>query len=127
MDLIAARHIIESLADGIDPSTGEVFGPGSPLEAADVVRALHVALNAIDSQIRTQERRSSKQSLPNAGKAWSPEEDREVVSAFESGRPISAIARSFGRTEDSIAARLVRLGKVQDRHSARVANRSKPD
>lgn len=34
------------------PRTGEVLDPGSPIESAQVVRALHIAVVAIDSQMQ---------------------------------------------------------------------------
>ena len=56
MDLDDARQIIGSLADGVDPRTGESLNPGSPQDSPDVVCALHVALAAIDYQLaRAQE------------------------------------------------------------------------
>jgi hypothetical protein len=120
MDLASARRIIEALADGVDPRTGEVLNPGSPIESADVVRALHVALAAIDNQVRNRERASA---LPfNAGKPWGDEDDRELAELFDSGRPVADIATTFQRTRGSIASRLVRLGRAPDRQSAFVAN-----
>jgi hypothetical protein len=120
MDLASARRIVEALADGVDPRTGEVLNPGSPLESADVVRALHVALAAIDNQVRNRERVSALAS--NAGKPWDDEDDRELAELFDSGRPVADIATVFQRTHGSIASRLVRLGKARDRQSAFVAN-----
>lgn len=121
MDLVAAKRIIETLAAGVDPRTGEVLDPGSPIESADVIRALHVALAAIDRRARRQERDAS---LPtNAGKPWNAEDDQALGGLFDSGRPVVEIARTFERTQGSIASRLVRLGKIPDRDSAFVANR----
>jgi hypothetical protein len=120
MDLTAARRIIEALADGVDPSTGEVLASGSPIDCPDVVRALHVALATIDGQMRKRERTLS---LPdNAGKPWCEDDDAELVHSFDSGRPVAEIAATFRRTRGSIASRLVRLGKAPDRQSAFVAN-----
>jgi hypothetical protein len=120
MDLATARRIIEALADGVDPRTGEVLNPGSPIESAEVVRALHVACSAIDQEVRRHER-SSK--LPaNDGRPWSRKDDQTVTDLFDSGRPVVDIAGTFQRTRGSIASRLVILGKVPDRQSAFVAN-----
>jgi hypothetical protein len=124
MDLTAARRIIEALADGVDPRTGEVLPSGSPIDCTGVVRALHVALAAIDALVRKRERTSA---LPdNAGKPWRDEDDAELTEMFDSGQPVVIIARSFQRTRGSIASRLVRLGKVSDRQSAFVAHLHPP-
>jgi hypothetical protein len=97
-----------------------VLPSGSLVDSSDVVRALHVALAAIDRQVRQCERISS---LPdNAGKPWCGEDDAELVQSFDSGRPVADLAAAFRRTRGSIASRLVRLRKVPDRQSAFVAN-----
>ena len=120
MDLGTAKRIIEALADGVDPRTGEVLEPGSPLESPEVIRALHVALAGLNHQIRQETRSSSLP--PNAGKAWSDEDDRELIRLFDSGQDVASIASLFQRTHGSIASRLVRLGKVPDRQAALVSN-----
>ena len=120
MNLLSAKPILEALADGVDPRTGEVLDPGSPIESAEVVRALHVAVAAIDREVRRRERASS---LPeNAGKAWAAEQDDAVARLFDAGGTVAAIAKELQRTRGSIASRLVRLGRVADRQSAFVAN-----
>jgi hypothetical protein len=124
MDLTTTRHILEALADGVAPRTGEVLDPGSPIESAQVVRALHIAVVAIDSQMRKRDRSSRLPS--NAGKSWTTEYDQELGDLFDSGRTVADIATSFQRTRGSIASRLVRLGKVADRQSAFVANLHHP-
>ena len=118
MDVAAARRIIECLADGLDPISGESFPAGSPLQNPDVVRALHVALSALDARIERRPRETEGPS--NAGRAWIAEEDRALAEAFDTGtETLAEIAGRFGRTEDAIAARLVRIGKVPDRQTAR--------
>ena len=120
MDFVSARHILEALADGLDPATGEALPAGAPVASHEVAQALQTALDALDYRIKRQER---EESLPsNAGKPWSPIEDRALEAAF-AGQPISGIAKRMARTEGSIAARLVRIGKVPDRDTARRANR----
>lgn len=120
MDLTAARRTIQAPADGVDPRTGEVLPSGSPIDSPDIVRALHVALAAIDGQLRT---RTRNWLLPdNAGKPWRDKDDDQLVQSFDAGRPVADIAVALHRTRGSIASRLVRLGKVPDRQAACVAN-----
>lgn len=52
MNLEKALEIIKVLADGIDPFTGEVFPPDSPYQNADMVRALHIAIDAMESEAK---------------------------------------------------------------------------
>jgi DNA-binding NarL/FixJ family response regulator len=120
MDLSTAKATLEALADGVDPRTGEVLDPGSPIESVQVVRALQLGVAAIDREMRKVERRSA---LPeNAGKPWADEQDKALADLFDSGRTVANIAKELQRTRGSIASRLVRLGKVSDRQSAFVAN-----
>ncbi len=120
MDFGTAIQIIEALADGVDPRTGEVLEPGSPLESPAVIRALHVALAGMNHQLR---QHTLDSALPsNSGTAWSEEDDEELSRLFDSGQSIAIIASLFQRTRGSIASRLVRLGKVPDRQSAFVSN-----
>jgi hypothetical protein len=124
MDLATAKRIIDALADGVDPRTGEVLDPGSPIQSADVVRALRVAATAIDHEVRRQERHSV---LPTkAGKAWNTQDDQTLSDSFDSGRPVVDIAKTLQRTRGSIASRLVMLGKVPDRQPGFVANLHSP-
>ena len=44
MDTVRAREIIRSLADGIDPTTGEVLSEESVYNKPDVIRALYTIL-----------------------------------------------------------------------------------
>lgn len=108
MELNEARRVVEALAAGVDPRTGEVVGGDSVLESSMVVRALHVALGAIEAQIR---REASKTALPgNAGNPWTREEEMEVERRFKMGESAGEIARRHGRTKGAIIARLERLG-----------------
>ena len=43
METDRAIEIVQSLADGVDPYSGERFPSGSPYQQADTVRALHLA------------------------------------------------------------------------------------
>lgn len=123
-DLLTARTIIEALSDGVDPRSGDLLAPGSPIDSSDVIRALHAAITAIDCEMRRRGRRAVLP--PQAGKPWPLEDDQKLAELFDSGQPVSAIAKAFQRTRGAIASRLVRLEKVSDRQSAFVANLQLP-
>jgi hypothetical protein len=83
MDETQARKIISVLADGCDPMTGEKLE--SPvLQHGDVIRALHVAVRALEARIKG---RGSRARTPaNAGKPWTEEEDRkQAIGAVRCG------------------------------------------
>jgi len=117
-----ALKIIECLANGADPETGELLHEQSPLNNPNVVRALFVACKALDAQAKRGER---KQELPeNAGRPWSDGEDRELLADFDAGVPNRDLAARHRRTQGAIASRLVRLGRIKDR--AEVYTRKPP-
>ena len=113
MSPLEAQKIVESLANGIDPETGEILPAQSTFNNPQVIRALFVAAKALERAAKRAERDSS---LPgNAGRSWKDEEDKELLATFDAGTPVKAIAAKHGRTQGAIAARLVRLGRIKDR------------
>ena len=109
-----AKEIIRSLADGRDPATGKPFPPESPYQQADTVRALHLALEALEKPGRTREPRVIDPTKPKAGGAWTPEEEQQLRDAFAARQPIHQMAQAHGRTPGAITARLVKLGLIED-------------
>lgn len=112
MSPFEAKKIIDALANGIDPETGEILPEQSMFIRPQVIRALLVAIKALDSAAKRAERTKS---LPdNAGRSWSEKENQELLTLFDSRVPIKDIAQKHGRTQGAITARLVRLGRIKD-------------
>ncbi len=106
-----ALHIVESLANGVDPETGELYPPESPYQRASVIRALFTAKEALERASEFARRRGA---LPaNTGKPWSAEEDARLAAGYDEGKSALDLARVHDRTRGSIQARLVKLGKVR--------------
>ncbi len=123
METSEAIRILQALAEGVDPSTGEVFPPGSPYQNPQVIRALFFALRALEGK---RENRQSRRNLPeNAGKAWDASEDELLCKRFDAGASVGEMARERRRTEGAIRARLVRLGKIDARYLADAAGAAK--
>jgi hypothetical protein len=122
MNLEVAREIIQALADGMDPCTGNELAPGSPIESPDVIRALHAAMAAMDKEVGRQ-RVAAR--YANLGKPWQREDEEALAKLFDSARSVDEMARTFQRTRGAIAARLVRIGKAPDRETAMAANRGR--
>jgi hypothetical protein len=111
MQTTEALKILQALADGVDPGTGEVFPPESPYQHPQVVRALMTAIRALEMQ---QERERKARSLPgNAGKPWDDGEQERLCRDFDGGTSIKELAVRHGRTEGAIESRLVKLGKIK--------------
>lgn len=107
MDLASATKLLEYLADGVDPFTGEKLPKDCICNQGDVVRAFHCILQELDKV-----QKKKKRPLPeNAGKPWSQEDEQRLLLLFESGSSIQQLTTYFKRTRGSIIARLTQLGK----------------
>jgi hypothetical protein len=108
-----AKQIIEVLAGGIDPATGEVLPDDNPLSSPHVIRALFIAAKALELMAAAKPARPAAAAPGNAGKAWTEEEDQRLVAGFDASTPVGALARTHERTTGSINSRLVKLGRLQ--------------
>ena len=114
MDTARALEIIQSLAAGIDPLTGENFKSSNSLQNPDVVRALFIAAAALQGLPKEATPSKIKDAaLPAAaGKPWTEEEDQQLAASFDGGATEKDLALKHQRTRGAIRARLVRLGKL---------------
>ena len=114
MELQIARQIIDTLAQGIHPVTGEAMPEDSPYNAPPVIRALYTVSRALEGGVVAGPAPDAAKSRrpPNAGKPWSPQEDAALETAFDAGIPLRQVAQELGRTAFAVEQRLVRLGKV---------------
>jgi hypothetical protein len=111
MQIAEALKILHALADGADPSTGEVFSSESPYQHPQTVRALMTAVRVMERQ---EERERRARFLPgNAGKAWDKTEQDQLCQGFDAGSSIKELASQHGRTLGAIQSRLVKLGRIK--------------
>jgi len=122
MELQIARQIIDTLAQGIHPVTGEAMPQDSPYNAPPVIRALHAVSRALEAAAGEPAASGAaaagaaaraRPSPPNAGKRWSPQEDSALEIAFDAGIPVRQVAQELGRTSFAVEQRLIKLGKVE--------------
>ena len=110
MDAAQALAVVRSLANGVDPETGEVFPVESPYQRPNVVRSLYEAASALERIERFERRRSQ---LPaKTGEPWSENEDRKLLAAFDAGRALQELAASHERTMGAVRARLLKYGRI---------------
>jgi hypothetical protein len=107
MEIRGALEIIEALADGLDPETGEPAAQESALQQPDTVRALHLALTALGRGMSKQPHGTS-----NSYNAWSAEEDAQLCKEFLAHVQFAEIANIHGRSRGAIVSRLEKLGKI---------------
>src|SRR3954469_17839805 len=110
MEQAQALAVVRSLANGVDPETGEVFPPESAYQRPQTVRALYEAAAALERIERFDRRRS--QMPPKTGEPWSEEEDRKLLSAFDAGRALQELAAQHERTMGAVRARLLKYGRI---------------
>jgi hypothetical protein len=104
MEAQRAAEIIRALADGCDPVTGESFPPGSPYQQAETVRALFMALEALERRGRSRSdrpglagrspegRRPLDPNRPKIGANWTPEAEQQLRDGFAAHKPIPELA-----------------------------------
>lgn len=109
-----AKQVIEVLAKGIDPETGEVLPQDSPINSPHVIRALFMAAKALEQAPGSKPARAKPESPGNAGKSWAPAEDQQLVEAFDQGKQVAELATLHQRTKGAIKARLIRLGRLKE-------------
>lgn len=110
-----AAKILEALARGIDPETGELFPDDSALNSPHVIRALFLGAKALQPTGLKDEpaKRAVADGLEQAGKPWTEAEEQQLVEAFERGDSVQTIADAHKRKRGGITARLVKLGRIE--------------
>ena len=112
MDVERSYQIVKSLAEGINPFTGEVLEAGHVCQHPEAIRALFHACADLE-RVAKRERRLQRARLTmpeNTGKEWSHEEDRLLLARFKTGTSIDDMAAIHARTPTAITARLEKLG-----------------
>lgn len=115
MDREQAVKILNALANGVHPATGEVFAADSPYQHPDTVRALFEAVRAMESSHPApapSDERKSGDMPANTFVRWTPEEEERLAAAFDAGRTSAELAKLHNRSRAAIEARLLKLGKI---------------
>lgn len=110
MDQAQALAVVRSLANGVDPESGEVFPPESAYQRPQVVRALYEAASVLERAERSERRKAQ---LPRkTGEPWTEDEDRKLLAAFDAGHALQELATAHERTVTGVRARLVKYGRL---------------
>lgn len=110
MEIQRAKELLYILADGINPLTGEVLHGSDSCNQVDIVRALHAVLMELDKKPLKKQPNQPE----NAGKPWTSDEEAQLLYEYRSGIKTSELAKIHKRTKGSIAARLVKLGEINE-------------
>lgn len=109
MEINRAKEILSTLAEGIDPTTGEVLPDICVCNKGEIVRAFYAVLNHLD------EKKPKKNMPVNVGMPWAKEDEDLLISLYHSDTPKRDICKTLQRTESGVAARLVHLGIIENR------------
>jgi hypothetical protein len=118
MELSQARTIVKTLAEGIDPVTGEDYEPDSPYNHPKVIRALftvhrHARVPTMRMSPDEKRQRNLELGRPrNAGLPWTDEDRATVATGFGGGTTIEELAGQLDRSRGAIHAELIRQGLV---------------
>lgn len=114
MELEQTLKILNALANGVHPATGEQFAVDSPYQHPDTLRALYESIRLIEAAATAPAARDQKSAAgpSKRGNPWTPEEEEELASAFDAGKSVDEIVRAHSRSRAAIEARLVKLGKL---------------
>lgn len=108
-----ALKIVSALANGLDPTETEPVEGPPLLQDAEVIRALYIAVRALETASRSRARAKRARMPANAGKPWTEEEERLLLERFDAGQSLDQLAQAHDRRVAGIQARLERHGRVQ--------------
>ena len=111
MERQQALRILNSLANGVHPATGEVFAADSAYQHPDTVRALFEAVRFLD-RAEGDGKREASQVPSTTFVRWTAEEEERLAAGFDAGRTSAELAKLHNRSRAAIEARLLKLGKI---------------
>lgn len=114
MGIVKAKKLVKMLADGIDPTTGEILPPNSPYNDPEIIRALFSVLKSARAPAKTHKKTTEEKQNDNvnsgrprnAGIPWTKEQKREVSSLSNQGKTIEELSEYFERTKGAIKSEL---------------------
>ncbi|MFC1478362.1 hypothetical protein ACFL57_02775 [Candidatus Margulisiibacteriota bacterium] len=114
------KRIIEALANGIDPMTGEIYPKDSPYNHPEVIRTLFFIQNNLKKlnirkrmTIAERQGENIENGCPrNYGLPWDEALKKEVAVSFKGGSNVNQMAGKLERTRGSIISELRKQGLI---------------
>src|SRR4051794_35847808 len=103
--------ILNALANGVHPATGEVFAADSPYQHPDTVRALFEAVRTMEEDAHKDTAAAERKTgdMPaNTFVRWSLDEELRLASEFDAGKSTAELAKLHNRSRAAIEARLLK-------------------
>ena len=117
MEAIEALKLLRPLAEGIDPFTGEIYSEKSPYQNPNTVRALFLAISALERESKGEIRKKSGRE--RSGEKWTEKEKVSLLEFFDAKIPIDEIAAKLKRSSYAIAYRLFQNKKITESELAK--------
>lgn len=125
MDIDSSIKTLETLANGVDPITGEVLPEASPYNHPDVIRSIFSVIDfvknppkkmkSVKKSVEKKQSENIESGLPiNAGLPWSEDERSDLLSDFDANMSIPDLAIKHGRSQGAITTELKKQGLVED-------------
>jgi hypothetical protein len=111
MEQQQALKILNALANGVHPATGEMFAADSPYQHPDTVRALFEAVRCLGAR-ENESDKGARERQPNTFVRWTSGEEERLAAAFDAGKSSAELAKLHNRSRAAIEARLLKLGKI---------------
>jgi len=107
-------RVLQALANGTHPVTGEQFPTDGPYHHPEVLRALYESIRIVQgaSVLAAAPAHRAGPSSGGTGNRWTPEEEERLANAFDAGKSVDEIVRGHNRSRAAIEARLVKLGRL---------------
>ena len=119
MTQLEAAGLLEALAQGADPFTGEILPAGHVCCDERTSQALRMAVRALRGQDAAREDLwVRKDGRPNAGRPWTAEDNLLLEQFHRQGMSPEAIAPLMGRRPRGVANQLRALGLEGGGHGA---------
>ena len=111
MTQLEAAGLLEILAQGADPFTGEILPPSHVCCDTRTGEALRMAVRALRGQDAAREDKwMRKDGRPNAGRPWTAEDNLLLEQLFRQGMSPETMAPLLGRRPRGVAKQLKSLG-----------------
>ncbi|PSW14307.1 hypothetical protein C9J01_07640 [Photobacterium rosenbergii] len=121
MEQDKAYSVLEALANGVDPITGECFADDSPYNQPEVIRALFFILRnkplkkKAKKSLEEKQQENLEKGLPmNYGLPWTQESVDSVIKDFQANIAIDTIAEKMARKPNSIIGLLKKQGVITE-------------
>jgi len=120
MNTKKAKEIVEMLADGVDPTTGEILPPDSHFNDPEIIRALFTVLRSVrlpvkasKKPIKEKQKENIENGKPkNAGLPWTQKQKNKVALLFDQGKTTKELSKYLERTKGAIISELTHQGLI---------------